>query len=205
MPASSIDAVILAAGRSRRMGAQKLLLPFAGQTVIGHIIDQVVAAPIRRTVVVTAAADNSVRAAMVHKSVTFAENPDSDSEMLGSIRIGLLALAGDAAASLIVLGDQPSLRRDVIEQLIAAFQAGHGGIFAPSFLGRRGHPLLITSRYFQEILTQHDSVGLRGLLEAHSDDLHDVAVADPGVVCDMDQPDDYTRELSNYLRRQEER
>ena len=196
-----IDAIILAAGRSRRMGTQKLLLPFAGQTVIGHVVDQALAGQVRRVIAVAADEHGSVASALSNKPVGLVVNPDVEGEMLSSVRVGLRALSADASAALIVLGDQPSLRGELVRRLIAAFEASNKGIVAPVYNGKRGHPLLIAARYFAELQTCYGDVGLRGLLTAHSGDIGEIAVADSGVLADMDFPADYERELSRFRSR----
>ncbi len=193
-----IEAIILAAGRSRRMGAQKLLLPFAGKRVIEHIVDQVLAAPIRDALAVIAGEDDAVAAALSKKRVTLAVNPDPEAEMLSSVRVGLRGLRPDAQAAIIVLGDQPSLQTAVVNRLASAFQATQKGIVVPVHEGKRGHPLLIAARYFSELLHDYDEVGLRGLLSAHANDIEEVAMTDAGVLADMDYPEDYERELRRY-------
>jgi molybdenum cofactor cytidylyltransferase len=193
-----IDAIVLAAGRSQRMRTQKLLLPFAGQTVIEHIVDQVLAAPIRNTLAVVADNENAVAAALSKKPITLAVNPDPEAEMLSSIRVGLRALDSGAQAAIIVLGDQPSLKSTVLNQLVSAFQATQKGIVVPLHNGKRGHPLLIAARYFDELQQHYDDVGLRGLLTAHADDIAEVAISDAGILADMDYPEDYQREIRRH-------
>ena len=200
-----IDAIVLAAGRSLRMGTQKLLLPFAGQTVIGHIAGQVLAGGVRSTTVVVARDDRSVRGALVDRAVAFAENPDPAGDMLSSIRAGLRALAVDASTALIVLGDQPSITSALVRLLVDAGQSGGPGIVAPVYGGKRGHPMLVAGRYFEELLNYHDGVGLRGLLAAHTEDLRELPVSDEGVLTDMDYPEDYQRELARFVATQETR
>jgi molybdenum cofactor cytidylyltransferase len=194
-----ICAVILAAGQSRRMGSQKLLLPFAGQTVVGHIADQVLATPIELAVVVTGCDDAAIRLTLAGKRLTFVVNPDATGEMLGSVRCGLRALPAECTAALVVLGDQPTIRVELIADLIRTHASTGAKIVAPSCRGRRGHPLLFSKGYFAEILTQHDGVGLRGLLQAHSGDVVELEVADPTVLADMDSPEDYERERAKFV------
>ncbi len=193
-----IDAIVLAAGRSRRMGTQKLLLPFAGQTVIGHVVDQALAGQVRRVIAVVADEHGPVASALSNKPVGLVVNPDVEGEMLSSVRVGLRALSADASAALIVLGDQPSLRGERVRRLIDSFETGNNGIVAPIYNGKRGHPLLIAARYFAELQTCYDDVGLRGLLTAHSGYIGEVAVTDSGLLADMDYPEDYQRELRRY-------
>jgi CTP:molybdopterin cytidylyltransferase MocA len=193
-----IDAIILAAGRSRRMGTQKLLLPFAGQTVIEHIVDQVLAAAVRDRVAVVAGENDAVAAALSKKSITLAINPDPEAEMLSSVRVGLRAMRPDAQAAIIVLGDQPSLQSEVINRLVSAFQTTGKGIVVPVHENKRGHPLLIAAHHFDELQRHFDNVGLRGLLAAHADEVEEIESTDSGVLADMDYPEDYQRELKRY-------
>ena len=191
-----IYAIILAAGRSLRMGTQKLLLPYAGQTVIGHIVDQVLTAGVRSAVVVVARDDLSVRAALISRAVTFAENPDPAGDMLSSVRCGIRALPADTSAAMIVLGDQPSINANLIRSILASAKPGGRGIVVPVYGDKRGHPMLIAARYVDEVLTHHDGVGLRGMLVAHHSDVFELPVSDEGVLVDMDYPEDYKRELA---------
>jgi molybdenum cofactor cytidylyltransferase len=193
-----IGAVILAAGQSRRMGSQKLLLPFAGQTVIGHIVGQVLAAPVERTVVVTAQDGDAIRLALAGRPVTFVANPDPTGEMLESVRCGLRALPPECTAAIVVLGDQPTIRTELIADLVRSFHSTRARIVVPSFQGRRGHPLLFSADYFADVLTQHDGVGLRGLLQAHPSEIDELEVADAAELNDMDSPEDYNHARSRY-------
>lgn len=189
-------AILLAAGRSRRMGTQKLLLPFRGSTVIAHIADHILSSPVARTFVVTGPDPASLAAALAGRPVALVTNPDPAGDMLSSVRCGLRALPPDCRDVLVALGDQPSLTSDLIVGLLRAFDRGPHSIAVPVYGGRRGHPLVFSFRYCNEILTCHDDEGLRGLLRAHPDDVLEVPVSTPWVLADMDCPDDYRRELT---------
>jgi molybdenum cofactor cytidylyltransferase len=191
-----ICAIVLAAGQSRRMGTQKLLLPYAGQTVIGQIVDNVLASPIERAFVVTRNDDEAIRLALAGKPLTFVVNLDPAADMLSSIRCGVRSLPPDCIAAIVVLGDQPTIRAELVAGLIRTLQTAAAKIVVPSFRGRRGHPILVSAECFGEVLTQHDCVGLRGLLNAHPHDIATLEVDDPKVLTDMDSPDDYHREIS---------
>jgi molybdenum cofactor cytidylyltransferase len=199
-----ICAIVLAAGRSRRMGAQKLLLPLDGQPIIARIVEEVLRGPVDRAIVVIGPDGRGIRTALAGRSVHFVTNPDPESEMLESVRCGWRALAmnrlpvaayraENIAAALIVLGDQPGLTAGVIACLVQAFRTTGRGIVAPVHEGRRGHPLLVAARYGEEILTRYDETGLRGLLQAHCEDVLEVAAGTPVVLEDMDEPEDYER------------
>ena len=194
-----ICAIVLAAGQSRRMGTQKLLLPLAGQTVIGHVVDQVLASEVERAFAVVSNRDDGVATALAARQISIVANPDAQGDMLSSVRAGLRALPQECAAVIIVLGDQPSLRPQIINQLIHRLQAVSRGIAVPVYDGKRGHPLAFSRCYFAEVLTRYDGIGLRGLLDGHPDDVHEMAVTDSGVLEDMDHPADYRRERLKFL------
>lgn len=188
-----ICALVLAAGRSQRMGTQKLLLPVGGQPMIARIVDQVLASPIDRVLAVIGADGDRIIAALAGRPVTFVVNADEQGEMLSSVRCGLAALPPECTAALIVLGDQPGLTADVVAQLLRAFPTAGRGILVPTSNGRRGHPVLVALRYRDEILTSYEAVGLRGLLQTHPEDVHEVEVGTPRVLEDLDTPQDFER------------
>lgn len=190
-----ICAVVLAAGLSRRMGAQKLLLPFGGKTVIAHIVDQILASEVDETYVVVGHEGERVRQELSGRHVTIVSNPDYESGMLSSVRCGLAALPEGCRAVLVALGDQPSVTSRLIGEMIRAYEITEKKILVPAYDGRRGHPLLFSAEYRHEILSHYDDVGLRGLLHAHPDDVFELDVSISTVLCDMDNPEDYRREL----------
>jgi molybdenum cofactor cytidylyltransferase len=190
-----ICAIVLAAGESRRMGCQKLLLPFGATTIIERVIDQLLHSTVDKVLVVVEDARDSVAAALAGLPVTIAANPDYQSGMLSSVRCGLRALPDHCHAVMAALGDQPGITTKLVDELVQAFTAAKKGIVVPLYRGRRGHPILFLEHYRTEILTQHDEVGLRGLLRAHAEDLFELTVSTPAVLSDMDYPEDYQREL----------
>ncbi len=192
-----IGAVVLAAGQSRRMGTQKLLLPLGGKPMVARIVDEVLRGPVDPVLVVVDAQGRDVAAALAGRRVTFVENVDPQADMLSSVRCGLRALPDASEAALVVLGDQPGVTTEVIEMLIHAFRTGRGGIVVPACGGRRGHPLLFAAGYRGEVLTRYDGTGLRGLLQAHPDDVTEVEVHSPGMFDDLDTPEDYRRMTSS--------
>ncbi len=181
------------------MGTQKLLLPFAGRTVIGHIAAQVLASPVDRTIIVVGHDAAAIKSALVGQSVDFVPTPDTEGDLLSSVRCGLRAVPVEIDAVLVVLGDQPSITSELIRQLIEAGNAAGRSIIVPMHDGKTGHPLLFSTRYREEILTGYDDVGLRGLLQAHAGDRLDVPVASSSVLSDMDYPEDYRREVGAHL------
>jgi len=208
-----IHAIILAAGLSRRMGQQKLLLPWAGRTLIGQVAGQVAAGGVDRIVAVVRGGDapagrgadvSEALAGLGVERLEIVANTDADADMLSSIRCGLRALPGDCEGFLVALGDQPTITAVLIDRMIAAFRksnpagsrAAGRGIVVPAHQHRRGHPILFASRYRPEVLTGLDGVGLRGLLAAHAEDVLELPEAGPAILTDLDWPEDYRRALA---------
>ncbi|HEY0073797.1 MAG TPA: nucleotidyltransferase family protein [Abditibacteriaceae bacterium] len=191
-----IAALVLAAGQSRRMGTQKLLLPFAGQTVIAHLLDQIKQSHCGPVLVVVGS-NNLLHSVLSEKEVDVVENLDAYSDMLGSVRIGLQNLSADCEAAIIMPGDFPLIQTALINQMVAVFQA-RNQIVVPVHQEQRGHPLLVPRRYFHEVLHFYDDVGLRGLLQSHANDLCELKVDDAGVLQDIDVPEDYQKALKKW-------
>lgn len=191
-----INAIILAAGRSRRMGTQKLLLPLGGRSVIARIVDEVLRSPVDRIFVIIGPDGSRIVEALSGRRVDFVTNPDPEAEMLSSVRCGLRTMPPDCDAVLVVLGDQPGITADVITVLVQAFQTCGRGIVVPTYNTKRGHPTLISMHYRDEILNHYQDVGLRGVLQAHLEDIFEVEISTPNIIEDMDLHEDYERELN---------
>ena len=195
-----ICALVLAAGQSRRMGVQKLLLPFGGKTVIAHIVDQLLASTIDKVHVVVGCQAKRISRELSGRPVSIVNNSNYKSGMLSSVRCGLGELPRQCRAVLVALGDQPSISTILIDQMLRSFIATEKRILVPLYQRKRGHPILFSEFYRNDILTHYDNVGLRGLLHAHTDDVLELTVSTSAVLSDMDYPEDYRRELELIKR-----
>jgi molybdenum cofactor cytidylyltransferase len=189
-----ICAIVLAAGESRRMGSQKLLLPFGGTTVIGHIVNELLCSVVDTVIVVVGHDGDRVAEELSGRSVSIATNPDYKAGMLSSVRCGLEALPQQCEGIMVALGDQPAITSALVDGMIRLFVSTDKGILVPLYRGKRGHPILFSVGYRDEILERHDDVGLRGLLHANPDDVFELDVPTSAVLSDMDYPEDYRRE-----------
>jgi molybdenum cofactor cytidylyltransferase len=186
-----IWAVILAAGESKRMGRQKLLLPFGDVTVIEAVARTALGSRVDRALAVLGADREAVRAKLERYGLEFAVNQDFAEGMLSSVQTGFGALTPEAEAAVVMLGDQPFLPVRVVDEVIGAYRESGKGIVLPTFRGRRGHPVLIGLKYRDEVLALDPAEGLRGLMRAHPDDICEAEVDDPNILSDMDVPEDY--------------
>jgi molybdenum cofactor cytidylyltransferase len=196
-----ICAIVLAAGRSERMGTQKLLLPLAGKSVITHVVDELSRSRVDEILVITGRDGKRVRQTLADRRVRFVENPDAHSDMLGSVRCGLRGLPANCQAVLLALGDQPSITPTLTDELIHRFYHGDARIVVPACNGHRGHPVLFSSQYADEILTSRPDDGLRGFLDAHAEEVFSVATSDLSAMEDMDTPADYERQKQIFAAR----
>jgi molybdenum cofactor cytidylyltransferase len=199
-----ISAVVLAAGQSRRMGTQKLLLPFQGQPLIARVVDELQRSPVDQVFVVVGEAGKPIRDALAGRRVRFVTTTCAEDEMLNSVRSGLIAMPEKTVGAMVALGDQPGIASDVVTALVRSFHSTSHGIVVPTYRGNRGHPLLFAMHYRDEILTRYDGHGLRGLLEAHPQDIFELEVAAADILEDIDLPEDYQRAIAR-LRRTETR
>jgi len=187
-----VAAILLAAGRSRRMGAFKPLLPFGNKTVIEHCVATLRAAGIESIVVVAGHRAEEVRRQLKSFGVTFALNPDPESEMSASIACGIRELPESAKATLIALVDHPAVPLEVITALIDQWQSG-SRLVVPEFEGRGGHPALIDLRFREELLRLDPERGLRAFFDEHRPEVQRLPVSSPFVARDMDTWEDYRR------------
>lgn len=188
--APRIAAVVLAAGRSRRMGPlNKLLAEIGGKPMVAQVVDAVLASRARPVVVVTGHEGDRVREALAGRDVVFTENPDYAEGLSTSLRRGLRALPAGIDGALVCLGDMPQVAPQQIDRMIAAFDPIEGrAICVPTFQGKRGNPVLFARRFFEEMESVSGDVGARHLIGEVPDLVCEVEMEDRGVLLDVDTP-----------------
>jgi molybdenum cofactor cytidylyltransferase len=187
--AVKLAAIVLAAGKSTRMGERnKLLMPLHGEPMIARTATAVAASPAKPIIVVTGNDADAVKAALKNQPMTFAHNPRYADGMSTSLHAGLAALPADADAVLICLGDMPAITPAAIGKLIAAFNPTEGrAIIVPTFQGKRGNPVLFARAYVDEMMHLEGDTGARALLSDHAEAVYEVET-DAGVLADADTP-----------------
>jgi len=191
--AGEVAGLVLAAGRSRRMGSAKLTLPWRdGRTVVEAVVAALRDGGVGRIRVVVGGDRRAVEQALAGSNVEFVENPRfADDEMLGSIQVGLRAMGYDPTAALLTPGDLPAIRPATVRALIDAWGESGDAICVPVCEGRRGHPVLLPRRAWPEVLALASGESLRSYLRLHAAELRPVEVPDPGIHADIDSPADY--------------
>ena len=185
-------AILLAAGRSRRMGAFKPLLPFGGVTVAEGCVNALRAGGVGEVVVVVGHRGAEVRAALAHlKELRFAVNEVEGSEMGVSVARGVELISEEAEAVLVALVDQPAVPPVEIEKLIEAHRRTGARLVVPQWEGRGGHPLLVDLTLREELLSVVPERGLRALFDAHRAEVLRLPAGSPYVARDMDTWEEY--------------
>src|SRR5688572_23735189 len=185
-----VAAIVLAAGRAKRFGAQKLLAPYGTSTVVRTVVDTVRAAGVDYLVVVGGPGGDAVRAAVGGPSVVWAENAEPDRGLSSSVVTGLSAIPPNVGAVLVVLGDQPTVSVKVMELVVSTWRDGGGPVVAPRYRGLRGNPVLFDSALFGALGALVGEHGARDLIASDPSRVTMVDVTEPPPM-DIDTPGDY--------------
>ncbi len=190
--APRVAALVLAAGRSSRMGAaNKLLAELDGAALVTRAVDAALSSHARPVVVVTGHEAERVRAALGRRTVGVVHNPDYADGLSASLRRGLTALPHDLDGALVCLADMPLVSAAALDRLIHAFNPAEGrAICVPTWKGKRGNPVLWARRFFAEMARLTGDVGARHLIGEHAELVAEVPMPDDSVLADIDTPDE---------------
>jgi molybdenum cofactor cytidylyltransferase len=186
------------------MGRPKQLLPLGGTTVLARAIENVRSAGLVEVVLVLGASAEAIRRQLpppLLEGLKVVVNQAYPQGMASSLREGLSALDSQTAATLIILGDQPLLRPQTLQQIIAGYHRSGAQIVIPSHRGKRGNPVLLHRSVFPEVMALEGDTGCRAIFGNHLDAILKVEVEDPGILLDIDNQDDYDR-LTLSIREQ---
>jgi molybdenum cofactor cytidylyltransferase len=181
-----ISAIVLAAGKSERMGSPKALLTYRGRTFLENILAAISKSSIENPVVVVGHHRNEIAAQLNLPNLIF--NPNYEQGMITSFQAGIRALLPGTSGALLFLVDHPVVEVSTIELLIARYAPNR--IVVPVFEGRRGHPVLFSSEVLQEILDLPSSQGANIVVRKDPGRIVEVRVDTPGVLVDVDTPED---------------
>ncbi len=191
-----LEAIVLAAGAGQRFGGAKLTAPWGGGKLLDGALAAAFAAPVRRVIVVSGA-DPAVEAAArlwaqargLADRLRLVHAQDHPEGMGASLRAGIAALARDRPGAFVFLGDMPLIPASVPPLLATALTSGVLAA-APAFNGKRGHPVLFAAALFPALARATGDAGAREVLADLGPRLALVDVADPGVIFDVDRPED---------------
>jgi len=187
-----IAAVVLTGGKSERMGRPKALLRFQGRTFLEHVLAAIRDAGIEQTAVVVGHHRKEIHEAFPALSLVY--NPDYNDGMSTSVKAGLKALPRGVAGAGIFLVDHPQIDAATIALLAGELCRGH--VILPAYGERRGHPVFFAADLFDEILALGPGEGLNQVVRRDPQRVIVVPVANPGVLLDIDTPEQF----ENLLR-----
>jgi CTP:molybdopterin cytidylyltransferase MocA len=185
-----LGGVILAAGRSSRMGRDKALLPYQASTFLSSLV-KIFRARLSPVVVVLGHNAEQIRPAASGAAVVV--NEGYDRGMLSSLQTGLRALPWDADGAVFTLVDHPGLQLATLDRLIETFKHSRASLVLPLYRGERGHPALIGRALIGQLLTIPANESPKPVLRGHYGGAAFVEVDDPSVVADIDRPEDLGR------------
>lgn len=188
-----ICGIILAAGKSSRMGKFKPLLKIGGKTAAKRLIDSCKDGGIHNIVLVTGYNSEELEKSLNKENIVVIQNNDYEQGMFTSIQTGIKKALdiGDFHAFFLFLVDVPLVPAHVISSLYNLSMENPDKLMVPCYEGKKGHPLVIPKGFVNEILNHDGTNGLKGVTSKYDDRLIRVETGEESVVLDMDKPEDY--------------
>lgn len=191
-------ALIPAAGRSRRMGTSKLLLPWQGTTVIEHLVGTLTRPEIAAVVVVTRPDDFKLHAVLQRTSAIVVVPDHEPPDMRDSVELGLQAIRQRFAPAdnddwLLIPADHPLLEPNVLDGLLRRWSRGDCEALVPTYDNRRGHPTLLRWSLAARVEQLSRDVGINALLRSSPNLVTEWPTDRESVLADLDTPEDYAR------------
>jgi molybdenum cofactor cytidylyltransferase len=186
-----IAAVVLAAGRSTRMGGpNKLLAEIAGRPLLRIVVEEALASRASPVIVVVGHERAEVENALAGLRVQLVHNPDFAQGLGTSLKAGIAAVPAEADGAIICLGDMPQVDASLIDRLIAAFDPDRGALIVmPTVEGRRGNPVLWSRRFFPDLMAIEGDVGARHFIGRYSEAVLEVPLEGRAALVDVDTPE----------------
>ena len=191
-----ISAVVLAAGRSTRMGEPKQLLRLSGCLMLEQTLENVRAGGVDEVVLVLGFATEAIRRELSEPlldGVRVVVNENYESGMASSLRAGLAAVSPAMDAALIVLADQPFVRPETLRGILDVHRNSGAKIVVPLYKGQRGNPVLLDRSLFAEAMALEGDIGCRAIFASHADAMAYFEVDDPAILADIDTREDFER------------
>ena len=202
-----IQAIVLAAGRSQRMGYPKPLVRIGCATFLEHVLGQIRATEIKQPLVVLGhrageieqQSGTGVRGAGSRgEGLRFVINSEYDKGQFSSLQCGIRNLESACEAVVVCLVDQPQIRDAWINRLLAGFRKSGAPIVRPRYRGRGGHPVLYARSLFEEILDMEATLSARDLLGRHREEVEEIEIDDEAILFNANRPEDLKR-LMAYI------
>ncbi|HMF22745.1 MAG TPA: molybdopterin-binding/glycosyltransferase family 2 protein [Pseudolabrys sp.] len=186
-----VAAVVLAAGRSTRMGAvNKMLAEIGGKPLVRIAAEQAVASHAKPVIVVTGHEQEKVEAALKGLPVRLVHNSDYAEGLGTSLKAGIAVVPQEADAAIVCLGDMPQVDAALIDRLIGALDPERGAlVVVPTIDGRRGNPVVWSRRFFHDLMSIQGDIGARHLIGSYAEAVVEIPVAGEAALTDVDTPE----------------
>ena len=186
-----INAIILAAGRSKRMGKPKPLLRFNDTTFLEHIISVLKASDVDGITVVLGAGAETIKKSVDLSGTNIVINENYLKGQLSSLIAGIEKGPKETQAILVCLVDNPFVTKEVVDKIIGKFKETNNPIIVPVFNKRRGHPTLFSRSLFNELLNAPQEQGARYVVYSNEEKILELETSESGILISVDTPDDY--------------
>jgi len=186
-----INAIILAAGASQRMGKPKPLLRFEDKTFLEQIISVLKLSDVDRITVVLGAKAETIKKSIELSGTSIVINEDYERGQLSSLIVAIENAPEETEAILVCLVDNPFITKAVVNQIISKFKETNNPIIVPVFNKERGHPTLFSRSLFNELVNAPEAQGARYVLYSNEEKVFELETSESGILVGIDTPDDY--------------
>lgn len=188
-----IAGIILAAGKSSRIGQIKQLLPFGEKTILDRVVENAIRSSLCQVIVVLGHSADQIQQVVDFTRVKVVINKNYEKGQSTSLQTGLAAVADYCDGVMFILGDQPLVDVDVIDALIEGFGQSRAPLVMPTCRGRRGNPVIINRSLFHQLKALTGDVGARVLFEEYAEQIREIEVPNDGINFDVDTWEDYMK------------
>jgi molybdenum cofactor cytidylyltransferase len=195
---SSISVIILAAGKSTRMGKQKLRMQLGQRSILEHTVNNYLNSKVDEVIVVVGYEASEIKQLLEHKPVIIVHNPRYNDGIGTSISAGTQHIKKSAEMIVIALADQPYIRSDIINYLVDMHKDSNKGITVPVYKGIRGNPAIFSSSYKKELVELQGDTGGKQVTDRHPDDVLEIDMEFEEVTMDIDTMDSYYKAIDRH-------
>lgn len=200
MTRQAIGGVLLAAGRSSRVGSMKQLLDWRGRTLLRHVTQVLLDADLDPVLVVLGHEADRLRREVEDLPVRVVENVEYDWGMFSSVQCGLRAFCAETDMCVLALVDQPAIDAGLIRDLIREHTRGDALVTMPVYAGQSGHPVVLDRQVIDAVVHAPSDVTLRDVLTGFADSTRRIEVGTDSVLHDIDTMADYERQQRELRR-----
>ena len=186
-----VNAIILAAGESKRMGKLKPLLKFKDKTFLDQIISVLKLSDVDRITVVLGAKAETIKESIALSGTSVVVNKNYQRGQLSSLIVGIEDIPEETEAILVCLVDSPFITKEVVNQIISKFKEASNPIIVPVFNNERGHPTLFSRSLFNELANAPEEQGARYVIYSNEEKIFELETSEKGIRIGIDTPDDY--------------